>query len=71
MLAAVPLAWLFAQGVREGFRPWEKIGLLAAYALPLFSRSVATFAHVPLGPPVLAGLFLLVLRRAWSAEQDS
>lgn len=71
MLAAVPLAWLFAQGAERGFRPWEKIGLLAAYALPLFSRSVATFAHVPLGPPVLAGLFLLVLRRAWSAEQDS
>jgi len=69
MLAAVPLAWLFAQGVGGGFRPWEKLGLLAAFALPLFSRSLATFAGVPLGPPVLALLFLLVLRRAWSAGQ--
>jgi alpha-1,2-mannosyltransferase len=63
-LMAIPLAWLFAQGAREGFRPWEKTGLLAAFALPLVSRTVATMGHIPLGPPVLAALFILVLRRA-------
>jgi alpha-1,2-mannosyltransferase len=63
-LAAIPLAWLFAQGTRNGFRPWEKAGLLAAFVLPLVSRTVATLAHIPLGPPVMAVLFILVLRRA-------
>jgi len=67
MLTAVPLAWLFAQGLRDGFRPWEKIGILLAFLLPLVSRAAAEQLAVPLGPPVLAILFLLVLRRAWTA----
>ena len=66
MLMAVPLAWLFAQGLRDGVRSWEKIGILAAFLLPLVSRMVAEHLAVPLGPPVLAILFLLVLRRAWA-----
>jgi alpha-1,2-mannosyltransferase len=68
MLMAVPLAWLFTQGAREGFRPWEKTGLLAAFLLPAVSRILASDLHIPIGPPVLAMLFLLVLRRAWEAE---
>jgi alpha-1,2-mannosyltransferase len=69
MLMAIPLAWLFTRGVRDGFLPWEKTGLLTAYLLPLFSRSIATMLHVPIGPPVLAMLFLLVLRRVWDAAE--
>ena len=68
MLMAVPLAWLFAQGAREGFRPWEKTGLLAAFLLPAVSRMLASGLQVPIGPPVLAMLFLLVLRRVRDAQ---
>ena len=68
MLMAVPLAWLFSQGVSEGFRPWEKTGLMAAFLLPAVSRMLATDLDIPIGPPVLAMLFLLVLRRVWDAE---
>lgn len=63
MLLAPPLAWLFAQGARDGFRPWEKTGLLAAFLLPLASRILATDLHLPTAPPVLAILFLLIWRR--------
>jgi alpha-1,2-mannosyltransferase len=69
MLLAIPLAWLFSEGLRGGFRPWEKAGLFAAYLLPLLSRSLGTFVGLPLGPPVLAILFLLVLRRLWEDAQ--
>jgi alpha-1,2-mannosyltransferase len=63
MLMAPPLAWLFAQGARDGFRPWEKLGLLAAFLLPLVSRILATDLHLPIAPAVLAVLFLLIWRR--------
>jgi hypothetical protein len=62
-LLAVPLAWLTREGIERGFRPWEKIGLLAAYLLPLAARPFAMAAHVPLAPIVLAGIFGLMLCR--------
>lgn len=65
MLGAVPMAWLLSQGLRTGFRPWEKSGLAAAFILPLIVRMTATYLLIPLGPIVMSGLFLLVLRRAW------
>jgi alpha-1,2-mannosyltransferase len=67
MLMAPPLAWLFAQGARDGFRPWEKTGLLAAFLLPMVSRILATDLHLPIAPPVLAILFLLIWRRLTEA----
>jgi hypothetical protein len=63
VMLALPMAWLLREGMRTGFRPWEKIGLLAGYLLPLAARPFAMFAHVPLAPVVLAGIFGLVLRR--------
>lgn len=62
-LLAVPMAWLFAEGVRTGFRDWEKAGLGAAYIVPAVSRPLATATGLPLGPVVVAALFALVLRR--------
>ena len=71
MLMAVPLAWLFAEGTRRGFLPWEKTGLVAAFLLPLLSRIVAARTGLPLGPPVLAMLFALVLRRVLARDEDA
>ena len=68
VLLAVPMAWIAREGVRAGFLPWEKIILAVAFVLPAVSRSVATYAGVPLGPIAIAAVFILVLRRAGAAE---
>src|SRR4051812_20046488 len=43
-LAAFPLAWLFVEARRTGFRPYETIVLGAVFILPLVSRLIATYA---------------------------
>jgi alpha-1,2-mannosyltransferase len=64
VLLAIPLAWIARESLRTGFLPWEKIVLAAAFVLPLASRSIATYAGIPLAPFVVAAVFVLVLRRA-------
>jgi alpha-1,2-mannosyltransferase len=61
---SLPLAWVVAEAQRTGWYPWEKIILLLAYGLPLFSRSLAMGLGVPLAPCVLGALLLVVIRRA-------
>ncbi len=61
---AVPLAWAGALAVRDGFRPWERLVLAAAFALPLVARPLAMEFDVPVAPPVLAALLAVVVRRA-------
>lgn len=63
-LLAVPLAWIYAQAQRTGFMPWEKLGLLAGFILPLVSRPLAETLHVLVAPAVILGLLLLLARRA-------
>ncbi|HXZ15096.1 MAG TPA: hypothetical protein VEH77_03845, partial [Roseiarcus sp.] len=63
MLIAIPLAWLAGEGRRTGFLPWEKAGLIAGFLLPLVSRLAATAVGLPLGPPTMAAVFALALRR--------
>lgn len=65
VLAAVPLAWMLAQGQAQGFRAWDKIALLAAYVLPMISRITAMQMGVPVAPLVLGALLAVTLRRAW------
>jgi hypothetical protein len=66
ILLAIPLAWLTAQGLAGGFRPWEKTILAAAFVLPAVSRNIATATGAPVGPVVVLAVFWLVLRR-WEA----
>ncbi|MDB5448852.1 MAG: hypothetical protein JWQ97_4169 [Phenylobacterium sp.] len=68
-LAVFPMAWVLSRALKEGFRPWEKAALLAAYVLPLVCRTLALNLHLPLAPLVLAGLFLVTLRRAWAEPE--
>jgi hypothetical protein len=63
---AAPLDWMFREGARGGFLPWENTTLATAFALPVVSRTLATQAHLPLAPLVMAGLFGLILRRGSS-----
>jgi alpha-1,2-mannosyltransferase len=64
VLLAIPLAWIARESLRTGFLPWEKSILVAAFALPAVSRSIAGLAGVPIAPLVILAVFLLVLRRA-------
>jgi alpha-1,2-mannosyltransferase len=64
VLLAFPLAFLVREGLRVGFRPYEKIILVAAFILPAVSRSIAGHLGLPLGPIVIAAVLMLVMRRA-------
>jgi alpha-1,2-mannosyltransferase len=64
VLLAFPLACLVREGLRVGFRPYEKIILVAAFILPAVSRSIAGHLGLPLGPIVTAAVLMLVMRRA-------
>ena len=68
-LLALPLAWLFEQGSRNGFLPWEKLGLGIGFILPLVSRVLALYAGVPIAPLVFSALFCLLIRRAAQAPR--
>jgi Glycosyltransferase family 87 len=63
VILAAPLAWMLREGRRTRFLAWEKTVLAAAFVLPLVARLSATDLRLPLAPPVLAALFVLVLRR--------
>jgi hypothetical protein len=64
MLLAIPLAWVAAEAERNGYLPWEKLILGAAFALPLVARPMATVGGVPVAPAVLIALLGVVARRA-------
>ncbi|HEX7947454.1 MAG TPA: glycosyltransferase family 87 protein [Phenylobacterium sp.] len=68
VLAAVPLAWLLADGQARGFRPGDKAVMLAAYVLPLVSRLLAMNAGLAIGPFVLAALLAVTFRRGWMGD---
>ncbi|MGH6851999.1 MAG: glycosyltransferase family 87 protein, partial [Methylocella sp.] len=59
----LPLAWLSGRGLVHGFLPYEKFGILAAFALPLISRVLCLYLHLAAGPIVLATQMCLVARR--------
>ena len=63
MLLAVPLGWLAINGLRDGFRPWEKTAILAVFVWPLFARAVAANLHLPLTPLLLLGFYAIIIRR--------
>jgi alpha-1,2-mannosyltransferase len=65
IVLALPMAWLAAEGMRDGFRSWEKFALAAIWLLPLLSRSIGTLG-VPFAPFILMGLLALIVRRAVS-----
>ena len=63
IVLALPIAWISAAALRQGFLPWEKIGLFAAWMLPLLSRLIGQHLGLPTAPIVLALLLALILRR--------
>jgi hypothetical protein len=67
MVLAVPLAWMATPIAQGGCRPWEKLVTAAAFVLPLLARPLAVQAGVPVAPLVVAGLLVVVVRRARDA----
>jgi hypothetical protein len=63
-LLAFPLAWMFAEGLRCGFRPYEKPVLALAYVLPLIARPLALDLGIPIAPLLLFALLALIVRAA-------
>ena len=63
-LLAFPLAWLFAEGMRRGFRRFEKPVLALAYMLPLIARPLALDLGIPIAPLLLSALLWLIARAA-------
>jgi hypothetical protein len=62
IIVALSIAWLAAEGRAHGFLSWEKTVCLAAFVLPLVSRSIG-MAGIPIAPVVLALLLAAILRR--------
>jgi alpha-1,2-mannosyltransferase len=64
VVLALPIGWIALEGRRSGFLPWEKSLLTLAWLLPLFARTLAGHALIPIAP--LATLLLLadIARRA-------
>jgi len=64
MVLAPAIAFFAADGLKSGFRSWEKTALAALWLAPLVARSVAQATLIPLGVPAMLAMFVVVLRRA-------
>ena len=58
----LPALWLVREGLREGFRPWEKIALVALWFAPYATRALA----LPLGLNLMPLASALLLWLVWS-----
>lgn len=70
VVLALPIAWLGMQGRRIGFMPWEKSLLVLAWLLPLFARSLAGIAKIPIASLVTFLLLVAIARRVASTPSD-
>jgi hypothetical protein len=59
----VPMAFLAADALRTGWRPYEKLLLLALFPLPIVAGMVTSPHGIPLVPPLIACLLVLCARR--------
>lgn len=69
MLVLAPaIAFLVADGLSRGFRPYEKSLYAAIWLLPMIARPVAQYGHLPIG---LLGMGALFGFTVWSALQNN
>ena len=64
VVLGVGCAFLVAEGLQRGFLNYEKSLLALIWVAPMFARSAATFALVPLGQATALALLALALCRA-------
>jgi hypothetical protein len=68
----VPIVWLVQRGLRDGFRPWEKVLLVGLWLAPYATRAVALPLGLNLMPVASALVLWLVWTRgsAWGSKAD-
>jgi glycosyl transferase family 87 len=71
VMLALPIAWLSLDGLRNGFRPFDKSILALAWTLPMFARTLASDYKLPLAPPLLLALLVITVRRAMLARRTA
>jgi alpha-1,2-mannosyltransferase len=64
VILALPIAWIALEGRRSGFLPYEKSLLALVWLLPLFARSLAGHALIPVAPLAMLLLLADIARRA-------
>jgi hypothetical protein len=64
-VTGVPLAWLAGRAANGGWLPYEKVGAGVVFLWPLVARAATSAWGLPVAPLILAGLLVLVFRRAW------
>ena len=67
MALAPALGLLASEGLKDGFRPYEKTGLAFAFLAPLVARTLGAATLIPIGFLALAAVFALTMARALSA----
>lgn len=67
MALAPAIGFLASEGLKSGFRPYEKSALAFAFIAPILARPIAETTFIPLGLVALVVLFGLVLLRARGA----
>ncbi|VWX51532.1 glycosyltransferase family 87 protein [Novosphingobium sp. 9U] len=60
-----------SQGIAGGFRAWERLALLLAFAAPAFARPLGMNLHLPIMPEIAFFLFWVLWRRARAAPLES
>ncbi|MGH7925704.1 MAG: glycosyltransferase family 87 protein [Candidatus Binatus sp.] len=68
VILALPIAWIALDGRSSGFLPWEKSLLAFIWLLPLFARSLAGHAMIPIAPLAMLLLLADIARRAAHPE---
>jgi len=70
VILALPIAWIALEGRRSGFLPYERSLLALAWLLPLFARSLAGHALIPLAPLAMLLLLFDIARRAAASSSS-
>jgi hypothetical protein len=70
VVLALPIAWMVSQGLRSGFRPWEKLGLLLLFWLPFVSGPIGLRLDVSIEAAAITALIVMIWRRLHAAPAD-
>ena len=64
VVLAIAIAYVVGHSLQHGFRSYEITILVAAWVMPLLTRTVAGAIYLPLGLLVMIALYVIVIRRA-------
>jgi len=63
VLLILPVCWLAREGMRLGFRPWEKVALVILYWSPFLARAFSEHIRFNPMPIVLVAMLILAIGR--------